>query len=170
MPGLRVTSGSYRALYPRARVILNHCEHGDLNFRVFEALGCGGCLVTPRIGHGLTELFTDGAELSCYEPGNPEDACRRIVHWLEHPRAAADLGQAGLAAVDAAHREWHRAQTFTLRTRALLTAAPALQRRRRRCAALIRERSLRLLYLHWAEAELCPGLRQAYLDAARGTV
>ena len=170
LPGLRVTSGSYRALYPRARVILNHCEHGDLNFRVFEALGCGGCLVTPRIGHGLTELFTDGAELSCYEPGNPEDACRRIVHWLEHPRAATDLGQAGLAAVDAAHREWHRAQTFTLRTRALLTAAPALQRRRRRGAALIRERSLRLLYLHWAEAELCPGLRQAYLDAARGTV
>ncbi|SDF52578.1 glycosyltransferase family protein [Desulfovibrio legallii] len=170
LPGLRITCGPYRGLYPRARVVLNHCEHGDLNFRVFEALGCGCCLATPRIGHGLADLFAEGVQLCCYEPDNVEDACRHISRLLEHPREAAAMGLAGLAAVDAAHRERHRAQAFTLRVRALLAAAPALQRRRRRRAALIRESSLRLLYLAQAEASAVPALRQAYLDAARGSV
>ncbi|MEG2171942.1 MAG: glycosyltransferase, partial [Desulfovibrionaceae bacterium] len=47
VPSLHVTHGDYRNLFPQGRILLNHCAAGDLNFRVFEAMGCGGCLLTP---------------------------------------------------------------------------------------------------------------------------
>lgn len=183
LPGLTVTRGNYRALYPRARVVLNHCEHADLNFRVFEAMGCGACLVTPRIGHGLTELFTEGEHMLCYAPdtrdGSPPDAAAmgnavsealaHIRFLLAHPQRAARMGQAALAAVNGGHRALHRARAFTGHVRELLPYAAALTARRRAAAGAVRQRCLRLLYLHWAEETPSGGLRKAYLAAAGGT-
>jgi glycosyltransferase involved in cell wall biosynthesis len=163
VPGLHAVRGDYRRLFPRGRVALNHCEAGDLNFRVFEALGCGSCLLTPRIGHGLLELFQDGVHLVTYDPDDVRDAARRIQALLANPLRRSLLRAAGLAAVDAGHRARHRAEEFSR----LLRAYPQrdIQERRQR-AVRIREQWLRIIYLHMAEAEAVPRMREAYLRAA----
>lgn len=164
LPGLHVTHGDYRALYPRGRLILNYCEHGDLNFRVFEALGCGGCLVTPRVGHGLTELFEEGRELLLYEPDDI-DSLLAVTHAaLADPERRAKIAAAGQAKVDAAHRARHRAGAFTRRLRAL---PEGIVTHRLARSGDIRRNQLRLVYLLLAEQMISPLLREAYLAAAR---
>lgn len=174
VPGLHVTRGAYRRLYPQARVVLNQCEHEDLNFRVFEALGCGSCLLTPRIGHGLTELFAEGEELVCYAPHDAGDAAARLRVLLAAPGRMNDLRHAGLAAVDARHRAIHRARAFSERLRAFSDEERrCLVEGRRRRAAAIRQQVLRLPCLLWAEDlsastdPLVRALRAAYLAEAR---
>ena len=180
LPSLEVVAGSYRHLYARSRVVLNHCEHGDLNFRVFEAMGCGSCLVTPRIGHGLTDMFTEGEHLLCYsadtvDRGSPaevetaaDEAVAQVRYLLEHPDEALRMGQAALACIDGGHRAAHRAQTFSDKARDLLARDPQCVARRRGRAAAIRKDYLRLLYLHWAAEMRNTGLSEAYLAAAKG--
>lgn len=174
-PGLQVTFGDYRRLFPQAEVVLNQCEHEDLNFRVFEALGCGSCLLTPRIGHGLTELFAEGEELVCYAPHDAADAAARIGELLGEPQRMARLRQAGLAAVNAAHRAIHRARAFSERLLALSDEdCRQIVARRRQQAGAIRQHCLRLPYLLWAESlagvqdSATQALRASYLAAARG--
>jgi glycosyltransferase involved in cell wall biosynthesis len=166
-PGLHAVRGDYRRLFPRGRVAINHCEAGDLNFRVFEALGCGACLLTPRIGHGLLDLFKDGVHLVAYEPDDVRDAARHIRELLANPLRRSLLRTAGLAAIDAGHRARHRAEELSRLLRAYPRAR--VQERRQR-AARIREQWLRIIYLHMAEAEAHPLMRETYLKAAQGAL
>jgi hypothetical protein len=166
-PGLHSVHGDYRLLFPRGRVALNHCEAGDLNFRVFEALGCGACLLTPRIGHGLLDLFQNGVHLVTYEPDDVQDAARRIQALLANPLKRSLLRTAGLAAIDAGHRAKHRAEELSRLLRAYPRAR--IQERRQR-AAHIRKQWLRIIYLHMAETEAHPRMRDAYLKAAQGAL
>lgn len=169
LPGLHVQSGDYRALYPQARVLLNHCERGDLNFRVFEALGCGGCLVTPRIGHGFGKLFVDGEHLVAYAPGDAGDAHYRIIFLLENPEIMDYIRATGLAEVNARHRARHRAEAFTDHLCDVwMQGADELVARRRQQAAAVRANCLRIPYLLWANEVPQPALKAAYLEAANG--
>ncbi|MDE7064642.1 MAG: glycosyltransferase [Desulfovibrionaceae bacterium] len=169
LPGLQVMRGNYRTLFGKGRVLLNHCEAGDLNFRVFEALGCGGCLVTPLVGHGLTELFVDGEHLVTYAPGDVRDAATKIRFLLGDPELTRYIGDTGRKLVDAGHRAQHRAQTFTDKMCDLwIQDAGALVQRRLAHAAALREKWLRMPYLLLAETMEIPLLRKAYLAAAGG--
>lgn len=168
-PGLHVTGGDYRALFGHGRVLLNHCEHGDLNFRVFEAMGCGGCLLTPQVGHGLTDIFVDGEHMVTYEPDNVEDAATRLGLLLKNPELTQYIAGEGLRAVDAGHRAGHRAQAFTDNMCDIWMQDPAAMVAARRAeAAAIRQRWLRLPYLLLAEHMPLPLLREAYTKAAGG--
>lgn len=162
---LEIRRGDYTRLYPRARVVFNYCELGDLNFRVFEALGCGSCLVTPQVGHGLTDLFTPGEHLLVYPPDDLDAAEAAIRSALNNAPLRETLGRNGIALVNAAHRARHRAHAFA---RFLQELPPDLPVQRRACAASVRQRWLRLLYLLQADAVPHPLLRQAYLAAAKG--
>ena len=180
LPGLQVVTGPYRQLYARARVVLNHCEHGDLNFRVFEAMGCGSCLVTPRIGHGFGDLFTEGEHLRCYAADTcdsgacasveqaADEAVAQVRHLLDHPGEAERMGRAALECIDNTHRAVHRAEAFSHAVRELFARDPHIVARRRSKAGAVRKEYLRLPYLHWAEELGATGLSEAYLAAARG--
>lgn len=164
-PGFSVRQGNYREIYPQARLVLNVAERGDMNFRLFEALGCGACLLTPAIGHGFSDLFTDGRDLFTY-PQNDAAAIARLMEELLSDAALRErTAAAGLANVDAGHRASHRAATFD----AWLKGQPAkaLIDERLRDAGAIFDAVLRPLYLHWAEA--LPGAPHAaaYLKAAQ---
>ncbi|MDR2056301.1 MAG: glycosyltransferase [Desulfovibrio sp.] len=169
LPGLHCTRGDYRELYPRGRVILNYSEHGDLNFRVFEAMGCGACLVTPRVRHGLTQLFVDGEHLVGYAPDNVGDALYRIDFLLKNPDIIRHIRAAALEKIDAEHRARHRAQAFTDFLCDIWMQDPvSLVAARRGRAGEIRETCLKLVYLLWAHDVTQPTLKEAYLAASRG--
>ena len=172
LPGLTVQRGNYRHLFPQGRVLLNYCEHGDLNFRVFEAMGCGGCLVTPRVGHGLERLFREGEELFCFAPDAPDApaaVAAQVSALLANPQRVARMGEKAFAAINAGHRASHRARDFSRRIRALgRDGAQALVEARRARAAAIRADVLKLPYLLWAETVENAALQAAYLAAAKG--
>jgi glycosyltransferase involved in cell wall biosynthesis len=164
-PGLVVTRGNWRELFPRARIVLNVAEHGDLNFRVFEALSVGSCLLTPEVGHGLTELFTPGEHLFTYPPGDLDALAATIRTLLSEPARRERVARQGFETLRQRHGPAARADRFAR----WITAQPAAELTRRRLeAARAIPASLRLLYLHWAEA--LPGDPRAalYLAAAKG--
>ncbi len=163
LPGrLQVMRGTYRELFPLARVVLNVAERGDLNFRVFEALACGSCLLTPRIGHGQEELFPDGECVQIYEGGDAADAAARAAALLSEPGRCAALAAAGLARVEAGHRMARRAASLA----ALLRSPAAGQAREARLRRPIPPPALKAVLLHWAETLPQGELRDRYLAAA----
>jgi hypothetical protein len=169
---LEVAQGDFQRLYPTARVAVNFCEHGDLNFRVFESMGNGAALVTPALGHGQAELFGEGRHLLTFPIPGGEDAAAaarlaavQINALLRNEERRAALARAGFAEVNACHRARHRAGSFHERV-----SAPAPDFRERLAgAAAIRERYLRFVYLLLSEntAAATP-LGGIYLKAARG--
>jgi len=163
-PGLAVKQGPYRELFPKGRLLLNIAERGDLNYRVFEALGCGGCLVTPDIGHGQNELFTDGEDLFLYPPGDVMGLVELVERILPQEKLRRKVAMNGYAKVDAAHRECHRAQQLV--DWLGRTDLEGLAGERKKSAEAIHDAFLRLLYLHLAEHS-DPALQARYLRAAR---
>ncbi len=169
LPQLHCTRGNYAELFPQGRIILNQCEHEDLNFRVFEALGCGACLLTPRIGHGLTELFSERKELFCYNSHDVKEVVSVIRSLLEQDDLRKNVAAQGLATIDNGHRARHRALAFT---KFLEGFSPQYKQKcvqqRRTHAHALRETYLKPLFLLLAEAIEDEHLRKTYLLASRG--
>lgn len=169
LPGFHFTTGPFVSLYPKARLVLNECTRGELNFRVFEALGCGGCLLTPDIGPALTDLFSDGKELFLYPSRNAHEVARLAERLLADEPLRARVAKAGLATIDAGHRDSHRARSFSLKLHELFASGEAANmiRQRKAASAVIHHDILRMLYLLHAEAVPVEFLRRIYLEAAK---
>lgn len=164
MPELEVRQGAYGDLYPQGKIILNIAERGDLNYRVFEVLGCGGCLLTPAIGHGQAELFEDGMEMFTY-PINDVAALVEITRrLLREPDLCQQVAQRGLAKIDTMHRAYHRA--MQLATWVSGVEHTTLVQNRMKKAKEIHKIFLKLLYLHLAETSGEKAFAQAYMNAA----
>lgn len=112
-PELLITEGNCRELFPQGKIILNYAEYGELNFKVFEAMALGKCLLTPRINNGLEKLFVDGEEMVAYAPDDVGDAIYRIKFLLENPDLIEYIGQTAAEKIASCHRSIHRAQAFT---------------------------------------------------------
>lgn len=164
-PALAVRRGDFAELLPRAHVALNIAERGDLNFRVFEALACGSCLLTPRIGNGQDELFEDGVHFVTYEADDEADCASKARSLLAHDDRRAAFARAGYARVDAAHRPRHRAAALASFLRQGFDKD--LPARRLAHPDHARMSALRLLFLHWAEHGDDAELSARYLAEAR---
>lgn len=164
-PRLVTRRGDYTELFPKARVVLNIAERGDLNFRVFEALACGSCLLTPRIANGQEELFEDGAHLVTYAPDDEADAAAKTSALLADPARRESLARAGVEAIDAAHRPMHRARALEALLFSGLEAG--LVQKRLDNPDSGRRQALRLLFLSWAEHCGDAALAARYLSEAR---
>lgn len=166
VPGLHVTRGNYRDLFPTGRIVLNVAEGGDLNFRVFEALACGACLVTPQVGHGQEELFTPGEHLFTYPPMDARAVAALTAELLADAPRRERVAAAGEALVRTRHRPEHRAaalMAFILGHRPFDPLVAA----RHAAAASLFSRVLRPLYLHWAEALHPAPVAATYLAMGR---
>ncbi len=170
IPSLHVeTARSFPTLYPQAKLILNESSQGDLNFRVFEALGCGGCLLTPYVENGLTDLFTHGQELFIYPPYDVDAVCALVSSLLANEDLRHRVAAAGLAVVDGGHRASHRAKQLHDRITELFSSQKAEQliTERLRIAPQLHNQALRLLYLHHAETVTIESLRKTYLAVGK---
>jgi glycosyltransferase involved in cell wall biosynthesis len=171
MPNLHCCGGDYAQLFPQARLVLNHSIAGDLNFRVFEALGCGACLLTPRVGHGLEDLFIDGEDLFLFEQEDLPGLARLAGRLLADPAARLNAAKNGQAKVAGRHLACHRAAQFLRLLRDWQDSGQSreLIRNRLRDAARIHGAYLKLIYLLLAGsfAGYPAEIRAAYLAAAR---
>ena len=168
-PSLHVTQGDFTRLFPLAKLVLNECSNNELNFRVFEAMGCGACLLTPDIGPDISELFVNGKELVLYpsrDAGALVDLARELL--ADDGRRKA-IAAAGLAAIDRGHRAGDRAGALAAHLHSLEDSgrAAAMVAERKTCAPELFTNLLRPLYLHHAETIDFPPLRDHYLRAAR---
>ena len=169
VPGLHVRGGVYRELYPQAKIVLNHAAADDLNFRVFEALGCGACLVTPLVRHGLEDIFQNGKDLFTFDQNNVEGLAKLLHALLTAPARREKVAGQGHATVLAGHYAHHRAEAFAARIEACIASGKAAEivDARRQNAKQIHDSWLRLIYLHHAETSVDPALGAAYLKAAK---
>ena len=160
-------TGQYNAVYPHGRIVLNIAERDDLNFRVFEVMACGACLLTPRVEHGQDQLFPAGDFFESYENLNAEDAAAKIQALLADPEKRKRFAAAGAAEIDRAHRMKHRARDLAtlIRSDDVQAAHTA-----RMAQVPYTSREMRVLYLHWADAETDATMRTKYLAAARGKI
>ncbi len=164
-PGLEVRRGRFPELFPQARLALNVAERGDLNFRVFEALACGACLLTPRLEQGQDKLFRHGEHLFTYDPEDIEGLLAMAQQLLADEPLRLRVAEAGRAEVEARHRPWHRAEALARMVRSVDAGETVAVRRA--AAADIRRRWMRLVYLHWAESAGDAALAARYLAASR---
>ena len=165
VPGLHVTQGEYRKLFPKAKVVLNIAERGDLNFRVFEALACGSCLLTPYIEHGLNDIFKDGVHLVTYKPNDAPDLVDKLQTLLENDERRIRIAKQGNDLIESSHRIIHRAEI--LHNLILAMNVEKAVSDRLAAAPTLRKNFMKSIYLHWAEAIDEPNLQSIYLEAAK---
>ena len=168
-PRLHTTSGDYKALNPQARLILNHSIAGDLNFRVFETLGTGAPLLSPRLAHGLEDLFSDGEDLFLFDQEDVTGAAKRAGELLGQPEKMLEAAWSGYKKVNSKHLAMHRAdRLLEIALNWLESGQTAgLIAERLKNAKSIRRDYLRLIYLLLAESlKGFPEMQKAYLAAA----
>ena len=100
------------------RIGLNKSIADDLNFRIFETLGCGTFLLTNEVDH-LSTLFTPGVHLVTYS--SPKDLVMKAKHYLSHTAERTAIATAGHAHAAQHHTFDVRAQQFLK-----LVTSPAL--------------------------------------------
>lgn len=109
---VHAVGGDYTPVYTRARVVVNQAAADDLNFRVFEAMGCGALLLTDAISHSLSAIGEPGRDFLVYAPGDAADLARQARWALAHPAEAEAMARRGQEKVKAAHLVRHRAGTL----------------------------------------------------------
>lgn len=84
-------------LYASNSVSFNASLNADLNYRVFEVISAGGCLLTDRLAPaaGLSDLFEEGRELAAY--GGTEDVGEVARDLLDSPAKALAIARQGQA-------------------------------------------------------------------------
>jgi Glycosyl transferases group 1 len=82
-------------VYAESVACFNASLNGDLNFRVFEVLSAGGCLLTDRLGpqSGLELLLGEDTHYFGYD--TPEELIDKAQYLLRHPERALAVARAG---------------------------------------------------------------------------
>lgn len=115
--------GDFMPVFQRTRIVLNQTAAGELNYRCFEAMGCGAALLTDSREHGFHELFAEGVDvMPPYARLRPEAAVLAVRDWLSRPRELAGLALAGLERVTRLHTDKARARALADLLEQALTA------------------------------------------------
>jgi len=121
--------GAMLAFYRETRLAPNESISGEVNFRLFEAAGCGCVVLAQDLGREQAELFEPGREmLVCADALELVDAARMLC---ARPRLAEALGRAAWERVQADHLPLARAKSILAAAgRASRTGADAAAGRR----------------------------------------
>jgi Glycosyl transferases group 1 len=131
---IHVTSGDYAKIFPDAEIVVNQTVKGDLNFRIFEAMMCGACVLTERTDNGLFDLFRDGEHLVTYERDNVDQVVEKFEALRGQPKLMRDIAHAGREVLLGSHTSMHRAIAFD---RIVRKVVPATQRPERHYVSMM---------------------------------
>jgi hypothetical protein len=106
---ITIERGEYWKIFPHAEVVINQTVKGDLNFRVFEGMMCGACLLTERSGNGFEQLFAPDQHLAVYTKNNVEEAAAKIDELLGNVSRTREIARAGREQILSGHLAQHRA-------------------------------------------------------------
>lgn len=95
-------------IYSQSKIIFNISGAQDLNMRVFEAMACGGMLLTDYLPHGLTDLLTDHKHCVVYH--SLKEAVKLAGYYLDHKDERESIAQNGQQEVLQKHTYLHRGQ------------------------------------------------------------
>lgn len=101
-------SGDWATIFDRSEIVVNQTVKGDLNFRVFEAMGAGALLLTEKSPNGLFDIFTEGEHLVTYTKGDVQEAADRIRELLDDKARLRRIASRGREEVMGKHRAEHR--------------------------------------------------------------
>jgi hypothetical protein len=102
------TTGFWPDIFARSEIVINQTVKGDLNFRVFEAMGSGALLLTEASPNGLFDLFREGEHLVTYSKGNVQEAAARIRELLDDKERIRRIAASGRAEIFERHLAKHR--------------------------------------------------------------
>lgn len=100
--------GQFVDVYPRSKIVLNQAVRTDLNFRIFEALGSGALLLTPRLTNGFEDLFEDKVNLAVYETNSAKSAAEQISFYLENQSLRNEIAASGYELARKEHTAFNR--------------------------------------------------------------
>lgn len=116
---LFIMQGKYGPIFNRSQIILNQSAVGELNFRLFEGMGCGAAMLTEETTNGLRDLFTEGEDILLYPRDNPKAAAEVAANALRDPEKLAQIARNGRRNVVANHSSTIRAKHIIQRAREL---------------------------------------------------
>ena len=117
---LIILEGIFTSHYPQSQIVLNQTVSGDLNFRIFEALGSGALLLTESSTNGLQDLFTSREHLITYPRGNVQEAAKHINYFLQHLEEAQEIATRGESEVKRHHLALHRTASILYQINGLI--------------------------------------------------
>lgn len=98
-------------IYSASRLIFNRSVKNDINMRVFEALGCGGLLITNNLAdNGQLELFDEDKRLVTYTC--PEELLDKVDYYLKHESEREKIARHGHELALSQHTYQHRMQSL----------------------------------------------------------
>jgi hypothetical protein len=109
---LLIKQGNFELYFPEMQIALNQTVSGDLNFRVFEAMGSGCLLMTEDSTNGLKVLFTPQEHLITYPKGETAVVAQLINYYLNNTAIAAEIAQRGHKEIIEKHLAQNRAQAI----------------------------------------------------------
>lgn len=102
--------GHMADFYRDTRIAPNELLAGEINLRLFESTALGCLVVTPRLGDGLAELYTEGQDILCYD--DAFELAEHLARAKADPAWAFTLAMNGAARQRARHTAAHRARTL----------------------------------------------------------
>lgn len=106
------TTGKWWEIFPKSHIVMNQTVKGDLNFRVFEAMGSGSLLLTEKSSNGLFDLFKDKVHMITYNKGDIYDAKEKIDYYLSHLKEANEIARAGREEILKNHMPQNRVEVI----------------------------------------------------------
>jgi hypothetical protein len=103
-----VHSGDFRTVYRQSKVVVNQCVNDDVNFRFFEAPGCGAVLVNQPLSHSMTELLVPGEEYVLCKSDDVNGFAEAISWCFDHEKDCGDISKRGYERVHREHLLTHR--------------------------------------------------------------
>jgi hypothetical protein len=103
---LEVFSGDFKPIFTRSKLVLNQAVHNDLNYRFFEAAGCGAVVVSPDIGHSIDTVLVPNESYFVYrDTGDIEQIVERLQR---DPAGVEQMAQNAAQCIASAHLLHHR--------------------------------------------------------------